>query len=170
MQSSGRIITMCIVACVLTIGFDTGLADQDVSMPGEAVMRSIKQLLPGGRIEEIEFERRIIQLYDITVVIEGRAVEVTVMDDGTVLNLEQEIDPDSLPDPVAMKLKELKGEGRLTEVERVELHGEIRAVSLEHTVVEYEAELRIGGRERLVRLSGDGLVVDAPKDALFDND
>ncbi len=150
------LLSVLMIVCMYVTTPNPGQASGRVHLPSPAAINAVEKLLPGGEIEEIEFERRIFQLYDITVRVDGRVVEVSVTDDGTVLNLEEEVGVDRLPDAVARKLKELSLNGKLTEVERVEWHGELKATPLDKPRVEYEAELKIAGRERLVRLTEDG--------------
>jgi len=150
------LITGLMIASIYITTPAPGFASERVYLPSQAAIDAVENLLPGSEIDEIEYERRIIQLYDITVHVDGRVVEVSVTDDGTVLNIEEEVGMDQLPEAVARKLKELAQKGKLTEIERVEWHGELKATPLDQPRVEYEAELRIAGKEHLVRLTETG--------------
>lgn len=156
MRIAKPITLIVIIGAVFMTGLNAGRAEQSIRLPGKAVMASIEHLLPGAKIEQIELERRIIQLYDITVLVDDRVFEVTLTEDGGVLHLEEEVSRSDLPDTVVHALKDLQRHGRLAEVERVEHHGQLQVVALDVPRIEYEVELRIDGRERLIRLDDHG--------------
>lgn len=157
-------------ALIAGLAVNAALSGADGPRTTQAAMRAIAELFPDGRIDEVEFERHIVELYDIAVVTKDRVVEATVMPDGTVLEVEQEIDPKDAPESVAAVIKRLKAKGEVNELERVEVHGELRAVKFDKPRIEYEAEVEIGGKTRLVRLSENGQPVRNGKDKRADDD
>lgn len=162
-------VTVC-ASFLAGLAVNAALSGADGPRTTPAAMRAIAEMFPGGRIDEVEFERHIVELYDIAVIAGDRVVEASVMPDGTVLNVEQEIDPKDAPESVAAVIERLAAKGEVNELERVEVHGELRAVKFDKPRIEYEAEVEIGGKTRLVRLTENGEPVRNGEDPRADDD
>lgn len=85
--------------------------------------------------------------YEVEMTIAGKSRDVTIGVDGTVLEVEQQVDLDSLPPAVHAALTKKAGAGRITKVESLTKGG---------TLVAYEAAILTGGKRSEVQLGPDG--------------
>lgn len=130
----------------------------------EPIQEAVARLFPEGRVVDTEIERRVISLLEVSVMVGGEKKEVLFADDGTVISIEREVDADSLPPAVKASLREMSRKAKLTEVERNEIHAEIRWVRLASPRTEYEAEFRVKGRKHEVALREDGKIAGGHDD------
>jgi hypothetical protein len=161
-----RSTQLCLAVTAIVAGAWVGAsvaAQRHGALP-DAARTAVADMFPGGRIVEIESERRVIHLYEVSVRVDGAERELLLTGDGRVLEVEHEIDPRTAPEPVKNTLKRLSRSARLAEVEKIEVHGELRVVALDQPRVEYEAEFRVRGREQEVRLSEAGKVLNQQAD------
>ena len=85
--------------------------------------------------------------YEVELMVAGRSRDVTIGPDGTVLEVEQQVDLDSLPAPVRTALQKKAGSGRITRVESLTKGG---------TLVAYEAAILNAGKRSEVQVGPDG--------------
>lgn len=102
----------------------------------DAVQTTIEAELGDATIEDIEQQDRDGSVtYEVNAEVEGREVEITVGEDGTVLRKEEDVDPTSLPEAVTttftetVRETEIRRATKVTESEQVTY--EIRATSAE---------------------------------------
>lgn len=85
--------------------------------------------------------------YEVELVFNGRSRDITIGPDGTILEVEQQVDLDSLPQAVRNALTKKAGAGRITRVESLTKHG---------TLVAYEAAILTAGRRSEAQVGPDG--------------
>ena len=85
--------------------------------------------------------------YEVELMVAGKSRDVTIGADGTVLEVEQQVDIDSLPPAVRAALTKKAGAGKITKVESLTKGG---------TLVAYEAAILIGGKRSEVQVGPDG--------------
>ena len=161
-------ILMCTVALVVSGAILA--ARRDSNQIPETVRKAITALFPSGRVIGVETERHIIRLLEVSVLIDGREKEVTLTEDGIVVEVEEEIDADAIPDSVMQSLRELSQKGELTELERKQIYAQFQWVRLKSPRTEYEAEFHGKGRKHEVSLGEDGKIVGEPLDDDQDKD
>lgn len=88
--------------------------------------------------------------YEVELMVAGCSRDVTIGVDGTVLEIEQQLDLDSLPAAVLAALRKKAGTGRITRVESLTKGG---------TLVAYEAAILNAGRRSEVQVGPDGTVL-----------
>lgn len=159
MRIARKLITLMIVTSFVTLSQSTARAEYEDAQPSEAAMQSVQRLLPGGKVQDIETDRLVIRVYEVEVLTEGREVKVCVLDDGTVLSVDEEIEPAQLPKPVADKIAELIQGGQLMEVEKIEQHGELKVVPLDMPRIQYELDAMIDGKKQEFHLAEDGQLI-----------
>lgn len=85
--------------------------------------------------------------YEVEMMAAGRSRDVTIAADGTLLEVEQQLDLDSLPAPVLAALQKKAGAGQITRVESLTKGG---------TLVAYEAVILSAGKRSEVQVGPDG--------------
>lgn len=134
-------------------------ASVSVALP-DAARQAVAELYPDTSVTEVTLERRILQFYEVTVVRDGHEHGVTVTANGAIIELEQRIDPAAAPDAVRHRLNTLAANGKLEEIERVEVRAEFAPALLAEPRIEYEADYRVNGSPREVRLTATGQTRD----------
>jgi hypothetical protein len=85
--------------------------------------------------------------YEVELMVAGKSRDVTIGADGTVLEVEQQVDFDSLPPAVRAALTTKAGAGKITRVESLTKAG---------TLVAYEAAILSNGKRSEVQVGPDG--------------
>lgn len=92
--------------------------------------------------------------YEVAMTVRGHGRDVTIAPDGSVLEVEEEVALDSLPEAVRTGLRQLAGSGKITKVESLTKHG---------ALVAYEAQVRTGARRSEVQVGADGKPLAHPE-------
>ena len=92
--------------------------------------------------------------YEVALTVHGHKRDVTIAQDGSVLEIEEEVVLDSLPAPVREGLSRAAGSGRITRVESLTKHG---------AIVAYEAQVRTGTKRSEVQVDPDGKPLAHPE-------
>ena len=124
---------------------------------------SIHKHYPDARIDEIEIERRIMRLIEVTVIQDGQEYDLTMTQDGDILAIAELIDPDELPPTVRAAVQNLAGTAKIEEAERIHVLAKLAAVPEKQPRFEYEAKFRKKGKEQDVIVSEDGKTIKKPK-------
>ena len=85
--------------------------------------------------------------YEVATTRHGRSRDVSIAPDGTVLEIEEEVELASLPEAVRAGLVQRAGAGTITKVETLTKHGRL---------VAYEAQVRTGARRSEVQVGPGG--------------
>ena len=92
--------------------------------------------------------------YEVAMTVRGHGRDVTIAPDGSVLEVEEEVALDSLPEAVRTGLRQLAGSGKITKVESLTKHG---------ALVAYEAQVRTGAKRSEVQVGADGKPLAHPE-------
>jgi len=108
-----------------------------------ATVRGYSSEVESGKVE-----------YEVALMIHGHKRDVSIAEDGTVLEIENEVVLDSLPAPVRTGLKEAAGSGQIVKVESLTKHG---------AIVAYEAQVHTGTKRSEVQVGPDGKTLAHPE-------
>lgn len=126
----------------------------------DLVERAIREVYPQAQIEEWGYERRLVELIEVTVVQDGGEHDLILSLDGSIVAIKQPIDPQSLPDAVRHAVHQIAEDTTIHEAERVDVVAELRPVPIDTPRVQYEIEWRLGGREQQATVSNDGVIMN----------
>lgn len=113
-----------------------------------AVQRTVDEQSRGATIRGYSSETEEGQLeYEVEMTVGGRARDVTIAPDGSVIEIEEQVVLDSLPGAVRQALGSRAGKGTITSVESITKHG---------TLVAYEAHVRLGGKRSEIQVGPNG--------------
>jgi uncharacterized membrane protein YkoI len=126
----------------------------------KAVLNAVKARFPGARLTSVEKETvdgKV--LYDIELTHKGRKYEMDVHEDGTVVEVEKQVDPKDLPEAVTKALKDKYPKAAIKEVMEVN-----KVKGKKETPDHYEVILVTKDKkEREVTVSLDGKTVKPEK-------
>lgn len=122
----------------------------------EAVTAAIQSLFPEGKIEEAEKDSEGIMLYEVEVEQGDAEYELSIAPDGTLVEEEQEIDVDALPEAVKQAIAGAKVEEATMET----TYYVVTLTKLETPKVSYEVELKKNGKEMEIEFAADGTVLE----------
>jgi hypothetical protein len=165
MNSLMRVCVIAGVALMTGMWLSVSWAQEaDAELPA-AAKQAIADKYPGATIGQTKLERRIVRVYEVDLTLDGKKAEVTVAHDGTILDIEQSVDPEQTPANIRGQFDQVSGGGTLKEVERVEVFAELGAVVLDQPRVEYETEFSFQDRaDRGVRWTAEGQPLDDDDD------
>jgi uncharacterized membrane protein YkoI len=140
---------------VLAIGFANVLASEKAvtmkDLPA-AVRRTVQEQSQGATIrglsKEVEGGKT---TYEVEMKVNGRGKDVTMDASGAVIEVEEEVALESIPNAAQAAIKKAAGSGQITKVEKVSGGKETA----------YEAGLRKNGKRSEVRVSEDGRLLPA---------
>jgi len=85
--------------------------------------------------------------YEVELLANGHSKDVTIAQDGTILELEEEVALDALPAVVREALQKKAGRGKITKVESISKHGGL---------VAYEAQVHTGKKRSEIQVGPEG--------------
>jgi biopolymer transport protein ExbD len=85
--------------------------------------------------------------YEVQLTVNGHSKDVTIAADGSVIEVEEEVDFDALPAAVRDALQSKAGAGKIAKVESLTKHG---------TLVAYEAQVRTGKKHSEIQVGPNG--------------
>jgi uncharacterized membrane protein YkoI len=85
--------------------------------------------------------------YEVETTLHGHSRDVSIAPDGSVLEIEEEVAPESLPNAVRAALQKYAAAGTITKVESLTKRG---------TLVAYEAQVRSGGGRSEIQVGPAG--------------
>lgn len=94
------------------------------------------------------------QTYEVELVVDGRSKDMSMDAKGNVLEIEEEVSMDSLPDAVRAGLTASAGTGTITKVESLTKRGKL---------VAYEAAVTSGAKHREVQVGPEGKKLAHPQ-------
>jgi hypothetical protein len=93
-------------------------------------------------------------VYEVEMTVRGHSRDVTLDSTGTVLEVEEQVTLDSLPEAVRAGLRHLAGSGSITNVESLTKRG---------TLVAYEAHVHTGTKRSEIQVGPDGKPLAHPE-------
>ncbi len=113
-----------------------------------AVQRAAAEQSKGATVRGYSSETENGQVvYEVEMTVHGRSRDVTLDSTGNVLEVEEQVLLDSLPEAVRTGLKGLAGSGTITNVESLTKRG---------TLVAYEAHVHTGDKRSEIQVGPDG--------------
>jgi hypothetical protein len=89
--------------------------------------------------------------YEVEMTVNGHSKDVTIAPDGSLLEIEEQVNIDSLSPEVRSGLNAKAGKGRISKVESLTKHGKI---------VAYEAKVLTRGKRSEIQVGPDGKSLD----------
>lgn len=89
--------------------------------------------------------------YEVEMIVNGHTKDVSIDASGNVLEVEEQVAPETLPAEVREGLQKKAGSGKIAKVESIAKHG---------TLVAYEAHVVAGGKKSEVQVGPDGRPLD----------
>lgn len=149
------------IAAVLTL---TALATGCASTLPDAASGAIRAAFPGATIGKIEVDdEHGLKVHEVALTHDRKAIEVTVADDGTILEVETTLTLADAPEPVRAAIIKAADGAVVHQIEREETRAVVQGgqlVKLDKPVVTYDAEFRKGGKEIEVELTPDGKIIE----------
>ena len=136
-----------VVLCVSAIAFTQEVKIQKSDLPA-AVQKTVDQQSKGATVRGFSKETENGQTtYEAELTTQGHSKDVSMDANGIVVEIEEEIAFDSLPDGVKQGLQAKAGKGKIGKVESLTKHGEL---------VAYEAKVTTGTRKSEIQVGPDG--------------
>lgn len=148
MSKYRNLFTASAVALLLAI---PGLAQEKKLKKSElpaAVQKTVDEQSQGATVRGFSTEKENGQtIYEAELTISGHSRDISMDSNGSVLEVEDQVDFDSLPAAVQDGLKKKAGPGKITKVESLTKKGRL---------VAYEAAVLTGARRSEVQVGPDG--------------
>jgi uncharacterized membrane protein YkoI len=127
----------------------------------KAVQEAIKARFPKGEVTSIEKETEDGKtVYDVELKQDGKKYEMDILADGTVIEIEKEIEAKKLPEAVTKAIEDKYPKATIKEVMEV-----YKVKDKEEKLTEYEVTLETGDKKTVeVKVSLDGKSVKAEKE------
>ena len=148
-QTKGFVATCCIILGTLAYAAEKPIPREmlppavqktaDAMSKGATTKRFIKDN-EGGHLE-----------YEMEMAVNGHSKDVSIAPDGRLLEVEEQVALESLPNNVREGLRTKAGQGTITKVESITKHDKI---------VAYEAQVRTGGKHAEIQVGPDGKALD----------
>lgn len=153
-----KMVAVVFVAACGGLAFTLWAANLTLDQIPQAAREALQKLAGENKILAVEAEKEHgIQVYEAKWVANGTRTEAEVTADGALLEMEESIKPGAVPEAVrAAAEKALAGAEKIT-YER-------------QTVVFYEAEAKIDGKEKEVKISPAGKLMGEEEDEADDED
>jgi uncharacterized membrane protein YkoI len=117
-----------------------------------AVEKTVVQQSHGATIRGFSEEKENGQTtYEVEMIVNGHSKDVQMDANGAVIEIEEQIDLETLPADVKAGLRANAGEGKITKVE---------SITKKDKLVAYEAQVVTGGKKSEVQVGPDGKALD----------
>jgi hypothetical protein len=117
-----------------------------------AVEKTVAAQSAGATIKGFSTEKEKGQtLYELEMMVDGHSKDVLMAADGTIVEVEEQVTPDSLSAAVKAGLQAKAGKGKIVKVESLTKKGKL---------VAYEAQVETNGKKSEVQVGPDGKPLD----------
>lgn len=151
MQSTA---TTLIAVLVASGGLSANAAERRISkteLPA-AVRKTADEQAGGARVLDYTTDKEDGQIeYEVEMLVNGHSKDVAIAPDGRVLEVEEQVNLNTVDPQVRSGLKNRAGNGQITKVESITKHG---------SIVAYEAQVRTAGRHSEIQVGPDGQPLD----------
>ena len=113
-----------------------------------AVKVTVQAQFPQAEIEDVKMDNEGIMLYEVEVIQGEAEYELSIASDGTIVEQEEEIDYESLPEAV----KQAIGSGEVEEVTKEVTYWVVTLQKLETPKVTYGVEVKQGDKEMEIEI------------------
>jgi len=146
-----RLIGLVMLAGVLVCLSVYAEKEHKAKLP-EPVAAAVQDLYPQGKIEEVQKDRESIMLYEIEVTQDGQEYELSIAPDGTIVEEEQEIAVQDLPQVI----QDAIAGSDVEEVTKEVTYWVVTLTKLETPEISYSVELKQDGKESEMEFSANG--------------
>jgi hypothetical protein len=151
------VIGLCITAAVmLCTAAYSEKGEKKCSLPA-AVEAAVKALFPKAAIDESKKDKESIKTYEVDVKDGNEESEITVAEDGTVLDVDSDETMDTVPAKVALAIKAQNAE--VKEIVKEVEYAQLKVVKLDKPVTSYEAEIIKDGEKIELKIAADGTII-----------
>jgi len=147
-------IATAVVLCNSAFG---GKCERGGGLPA-AVEESVKALFPNAEIDEVEMERESVKAYEVEVEDGSTEYDVTIAEDGTVMEISSDESMDTIPAAVAQVIESQNAE--VKEIEKEVEYAEVMVVELDVPQTSYDVELIIDGETVEFEIAADGTILE----------
>ena len=130
----------------------------------------VQDYYPGATIKKVAMEEEGMKVYEVELVQDGHAFEITVAPDGTLIEVESEVAEAALPPAVAAALAQAVQGGKIKELEQEDIYAKMQLVKLKSPQTVYEAVVTLNGQDVEISLSADGQILSNKVDDGEDDD
>jgi uncharacterized membrane protein YkoI len=117
-----------------------------------AVEKTVAQQSRGATIHGFSTEKENGQtLYEVEMTVDGHSKDISMATDGSIVEIEEQVAPDSLPPEIKAGLQAKAGKGKILKVE---------SLTKKDKLVAYEAQLETNGKKSEVQVGPDGKPLD----------
>jgi hypothetical protein len=143
-------------AVTLGVGLGTGCV-RDMSGVSDAAKHTIDEQYPGATVQSVE--GKLGNIYEIELAKENEETELEIHKDGTIIEVETEVDRAELPQAVADAAAKKAGSNELMDIERIEKRAKCTLGGVERLdtpVVYYEVHWKCCGLKWEGKFNADG--------------
>ena len=151
----GLVVLTGTMLCVVTYAGKCKMG----SLP-DAVKSAVQGLYPQGEIEEVKMEKEGLKVYEVVLKENGKEIEVTVGEDGSVIEVGTEVGTEGLPAAVAGAIAQAAEGGKVEEVTEEVTYMVVKLVKLDAPETTYEVEVTKDGKKSEIEISADGKVLE----------
>ncbi|HYZ83496.1 MAG TPA: hypothetical protein VE621_03810 [Bryobacteraceae bacterium] len=142
-----HIICLMLIGAASLYGAETKVRLQDTpAAVQKTVQAETKNATMVGITKEVEKGKTV---YELETKVDGKARDLLIRSDGSVLSVEQEVTLDSIPEGARAAITKRAAGGSVKKVETVKENGNVA----------YEAELVVKGKPTEVKVAADGTPV-----------
>ena len=151
MPSSKLVVTAALCLAMAAFAEDNEKKLNRADLP-PAVEKTVAAQSQGATIKGFSQEKENGQIYyEAEMMVSGHSKDVTMSKDGSVVEVEEQVAFDSLPDAVKESLQSKAGKGKIVKVESLTKHDK---------VVAYEAKVQANGKKNEIQVGPDGKPLD----------
>jgi uncharacterized membrane protein YkoI len=157
MKQKGWIVFGLPVLAMLLVGGSASALEKKLKKSDlpTAVQKTADEQSKGATVKGYASEKEEGKLlYEVELTVNGHTKDVTMAGDGSIVEVEEEVALDKLPDAVQQGLKKKAGAGKITKVESLTKH---------NTLVAYEAHVLTGKKRSEVQVGPDGKELAHPE-------
>ncbi len=149
-------VLVLIAALVCSIAIAKKCRDKKTSLPAQ-VEKSLAESYPGASIKEVKKEKEF-KVFEVELGLKnGQEIDVTLAPDGTIMEIENEIEVSGLPFDVSTIIP---SGGELKEVESEVTYAVLAPVALAQPKTTYSLEILADGKKVELEVAADGTVLE----------
>jgi len=138
------LVSLCLTPLALVA--EKGISKSDLP---PAVRRTVDEVSKGASVKGYSqgMENGKTE-YEVELTIDSHSKDVTIAPDGSLMEVEEQVEMTALPTSVQLGLKAKAGKGSITKVESITKKG---------NVVAYEAQVKTGAKHSEIQVGPDGM-------------
>jgi len=147
-MTSKYMVTIAAAAFVASSGTASERRVQMKDLPA-AVQETVREQTKGGKLVELAEETENGQkFYEAETEVDGRTRDILINAEGTVVEVEEEVLLESIPEPARSAIEREAGTGKI---------GKVEAVTKDGTTL-YEAKIKKDGKKHEIKVTSDGTI------------